>query len=223
MCRSSSVWEDTFLKQIEDEESSSPGLLRKKLPRIWRVENTLLSGRKYWKTTKIGIIFYAGWWGITYSESILPRSWLTEQLWRPTFIKLLLPRVCREPRREVGMPRNTREDMRYSWKRFWLSTCSTRSWWITQWFKEFGDIIGHSENRRNWGKWERRTIAVNTFILFLGKSKTKSLDGGKRPLFMTRHGNSELSPLGNASVIPWPNKISEPNCEFPSRSLRTGS
>ena len=121
------------------------------------------------------------------------------------------------------MSRNTREDMRYSWKRFWLSTCSTRSWWITRWFKEFGDIIGHSENRRNWGKWERRTIAVNTFILFLGKSKTKSLDGGKRPLFMTRHGNSELSPLGNASVIPLPNKISEPNCEFPSRSLRKGS
>ena len=57
MCRSSSVWEDTFLKLIEDEESSSPGLLRKKLPRFWRVENTLLSGRKYWKTTKIGIIF----------------------------------------------------------------------------------------------------------------------------------------------------------------------
>ena len=143
--------------------------------------------------------------------------------WRPTFIKLLLPRVCRKPSRKVGMPRNTREDMRYSWKRFWLSTCSTRSWWITQWFKEFGDIIGHSENRRNWGKWERRTIAINTFILFSSKSKIKSLDGGKRPLFMTRHGNSELSPLGNASVIPWPNKISEPNCEFPSRSLRKSS
>ena len=110
-----------------------------------------------------------------------------------------------------------------SWKRFWLSTCSTRSWWITQWFKEFGDIIGHSENRRNWGKGERRTIAVNTFILFSGKSKTKNLDGGKRPLFMTGHVNSELSPLGNAPVIPWPNKISEPNCEFPSRSLRKGS
>ena len=90
-----------------------------------------------------------------------------------TFRKSRQRLVCREPRREVGMPRNTREDMRYSWERFWLSTCSTRSWWITRWFKEFGDIIGHSENRRNWGKWERRTIAVNTFILFLGKSKTK--------------------------------------------------
>ena len=35
-------------------------------------------------------------------------------------------------------------------KRFWSSTCSTRSWWMTQWFKKFGDIIGHSEKRRNW-------------------------------------------------------------------------
>ena len=56
-----------------------------------------------------------------------------------------------------------------------------------KWFKKFGDIIGYSENRRNWEKWERRTIAVNTFILFLGTSKTKGLNGGKRPKFMTNH------------------------------------
>ena len=29
-----------------------------------------------------------------------------------------------------------------SWKRFRSSACSTKFWWITQWFKKFGDIIG---------------------------------------------------------------------------------
>ena len=84
-------------------------------------------------------------------------------------------------------------------------------------------------------KWKRRTIAVNTFILFLGKSKTESLNGGKCPVFMTgpcrgyldlysRHDNSELSLLGGASAkIPRPNEISELDREFPSRSLRKGS
>ena len=64
------------------------------MPRNWRIEKMLLSGRTLLKTTKIGRISYAAWSGITNSESILLRSWLTEQLWRPTFlIKLLLPRV----------------------------------------------------------------------------------------------------------------------------------
>ena len=59
-----------------------------------------------------------------------------------------------------------------SWNRFRLSTCSTRFWWITQWFKKFGDIIGDSENRRNWKNWERRTVAINTYILLFDESKT---------------------------------------------------
>ena len=56
--------------------------LCKKLLRNWRIEKTLISGRKYWKTRKIGIISYAACSGITNSESILSRSWFTEQLWR---------------------------------------------------------------------------------------------------------------------------------------------
>ena len=39
-----------------------------------------------------------------------------------------------------------------SWKHFWLSTCSTRSWWITQWFKKFGDII--------WWFWEDKELRI---------------------------------------------------------------
>ena len=65
-----------------------------------------------YKKTKIGIISYAAWSGITNSESILLRSWLTEQLWR-TYVphQALIPSSSRMPSREVGMPRNTRENM----------------------------------------------------------------------------------------------------------------
>ena len=47
----------------------------------WRIEKRLSRGN-YWKTVKIGRISCAAWSGITNSESILLRSWLTEQLWR---------------------------------------------------------------------------------------------------------------------------------------------
>ena len=82
-------------------KSSSSGTLRKKLPRIWRMEKTLQPRGKYFKITKIGRNSCATWSGITYSGSIgrsstkiartigisfrfenLLRSWLTEQLWQ---------------------------------------------------------------------------------------------------------------------------------------------
>ena len=42
----------------------------------------------------------------------------------------------------------------HSWKRFWFSTCSTRSWWIIQLLKKFGNT---TEN--HWwcqGFWEKK-------------------------------------------------------------------
>ena len=68
--------------------------------------------KNYWKTTKIGRISYAAWSGITNSESILLRSWFTEQLWR-TYVphQTLITPSSRKSSREVGMPRNTRENM----------------------------------------------------------------------------------------------------------------
>ena len=75
-------------------------------------ENTLLSGRKYWEAMKIGRISYTAWSGITNSESILLRSWLTKQLWR-TYVphQALITSSSRKPSREVGMPRSTRDNM----------------------------------------------------------------------------------------------------------------
>ena len=44
-----------------------------------------------------------------------------------------------------------------------------------------------SEKRRNWEKWERRTIAINTITLLFSKSKEKSLDDKKSLMSMTYH------------------------------------
>ena len=96
------------------------------------------------KTTKIGRISYAAWAGITNSESILLRSWFTERLWR-TYVPHQAPitSISRKPSHEVGMPRNTRENVSILGNVFWSSTWSTRSWWITQWFQNFGNTIGN--------------------------------------------------------------------------------
>ena len=61
------------------------------------------------KNNDDGILSFARWSG-THVQWVCSSTILTDD---PTFIKLLLPRVCRKPRREVGMPRNTREDMRF--------------------------------------------------------------------------------------------------------------
>ena len=78
----------------------------------WRIEKTLLSGRKYWKNNEDWKIFYAAWSGITNSESILLRSWFAEQLWRTNVLHLaLITSISRMHSREVGMLLNTGEDV----------------------------------------------------------------------------------------------------------------
>ena len=86
----------------------------------------------------------------------------------PTFrIKLLSPRV---PESQAAN-RECSEIHERIWE--FPQTCPTSAWGITQWFKKFGNTVGNSEKRRNWEKWERRTIATNTFTLLSGKSKRK--------------------------------------------------
>ena len=43
-----------------------------------------------------------------------------------------------------------RREYESSRKRFWLSTCSTRTWWITQWFEKLGNTIGNFSAENNW-------------------------------------------------------------------------
>ena len=122
----------------------------KKLPRNWKIERRCYQDEISEKQQSLKECPHAAWSGITNSESILLRSLLTEQLWRTNVPhQALITLSSRKPSREVGMPRNTRENMSIPGNVFWSSTCSTRPWRITQWFKKFGDIIGVYENRRN--------------------------------------------------------------------------
>ena len=137
-------------------------------------------GGKYWNITRTNGLFWR-------FENLL-RSWLTEQLWQYLFPhQTLITSISMKPSCEIGMLRNTRDGLSIPGRVFdcWHARRDPDE--LYKCFKKFGDIFGYSENRRNWEKWERRTIAVNTFILFLGTSKTKSLNGGKRPKFMTNH------------------------------------
>ena len=89
--------------------SSSSRMPCKKLPGNWRIltdaaiKRKILQNNEDWKNS------YAAWSGITNSESILP---LAEQLWRTCVPhQALVSSSSRKRSREVGMPRNTREDM----------------------------------------------------------------------------------------------------------------
>ena len=128
------------------------------------------------KQRRLEKISFAAWSGIVNSESILLRSWLTEKVTtylRSSSSSYYFEFKKAEPR-SWNCAKYTRE-YEYSWKRFWLSTCSTRSSLITQWFKKFGDIISDSEKRRNWEQCERRTIAINTFTLLFSESKERKV------------------------------------------------
>ena len=89
------------------------------------------------KQQRLDELSYAAWSGITNSESILLRSWLTEQLWHTFLIKLLVPRV-QESRAAKLECREIHERIWVFLETFWSSTCSTRSWWIFQFIQEFG-------------------------------------------------------------------------------------
>ena len=147
------------------------------LPRNWGIKKTLQSVRKLLIFEKKKEKSYASWSGITNSESILLRSWLTEQLWRPTFlIKLLLPRVqgslaakleCRKIHEEMSIIGNffARQHPRWDPDEVHIDprNLATPSGIIS----DFED----SEKTRNWQKWERRTIAMNTFTLLFSQSE----------------------------------------------------
>ena len=150
------------------------------------------------------------------------------------FIKLLLLRV-RESRAAKMECREIHETVWVFQETFYIVNMLDEivmNYTMTQ---KIGGIIGDSENRRNWEKWKRRTSAVNTLFLFLGKSKTKRsrrwkasnvYDWPCRGYWSCIQGMtipSYLSLEMHLQKNPWPNKISELNGDFLSRSLRKGS
>ena len=146
-------------------------MLHKKLPRNSRVEKTLLSGRKWSNSTKVELIFlcsmirnHVQWvcWvksstkitsttGMYWRFENLQWPWLTEQLWQYHVPhQILLPRFEEKAwSRNWNAAKYTRR-YEYPWKRFSLSTCLTRSCWITQWFKKFW--------RHYWVIWEQKEL-----------------------------------------------------------------
>ena len=124
----------------------------------------------------------------------------------------------------------------YSRKRFWLSTCPTCLEEFHNDSRNFGNTIGDSEKRRNWEKWEWRTIAINTFTLLFRWKRGKKVQMTEivlslwptmpRVLGLVLESGMTFPSYfssGDASgKIPWPYGISELGCEFPSGSLREG-
>ena len=210
----------------------------KKLPRNWRIEKMLLSrgntkNNENWKNFLPNKIRNHEHW--VFSSTILT-CWAVMTNLRSSSGSYYVEFKQAEPR-SWNAAKYMRE-YEYSWKCFWLSTCSTRSWWIKQLFKKFGNTIGNrwrilrKQGIENSGSEEPlQSIPLPCFSV---RSRRKRLDDKwvlclwlTMPwvfgLVLKWHDDSESSPLGDASVTPWPNKISELDREFPSRSFRKGS
>ena len=137
MGRSSSAWENTCVLQPGDEGPSSSRKLCKKLPRNWRIEKTLFSIGKDWKNIEdwknfprsmirnpeqwvcweIKYEAYKNDWNLLKTEKsgMILTHWAVTTV--PTF---LITSSSRKPKREVGMPRNTRENMSIPGHNFFL-------------------------------------------------------------------------------------------------------
>ena len=115
----------------------------KKLPRNWRIEKMLLSrgnskNNENWKNFLRNKIRNHEHW--VFSSTILT-CWAVMTNLRSSSGSYYVEFKQAEPR-SWNAAKYMRE-YEYSWKCFWLSTCSTRSWWIKQLFKKFGNTIGN--------------------------------------------------------------------------------
>ena len=116
-----------------------------------REENT--ENNKDWKNFIRSMIRNHGQW--VYSSTILT-YWAVMTYQRSSSSSYYLE-FKEAWSRSWNAAKYTREN-EYSWKRFWLSTWSTRSWWIIQSFKRFGNTISN----RWWcrGFWEKKELRI---------------------------------------------------------------
>ena len=171
-------------------------MLRKKLPRNWRIKETLLSRGKRSKTTKVGRMYFEAWSGITYCESITASS--SNQVRRLQegleFIEdsrifrdpdspsssssahvphqAHITSSSRKPSRELRMQRNTRDDMGIPGNVFDRQSARRDPDELHNTSKNLATSSGIL-TREGIEKWERRSISINTFTLFSGKSNGK--------------------------------------------------
>ena len=185
--------------------------------------------------TKMGRISYATWSGITNSESVLLRSWLTEQLWH-TYVphQALITPSSKKPSREVGMPRNTREKKSISGNVF---DCQHARREPDEFHNDSRKLAVSFAFLRKEGienSGSEKTIAINTFTLLFSKSEEKT---SRRQISLMSMTNDALS-IWTCTQVVWQFRVistricicnsltrrnSELDREFPSRSLRKSS
>ena len=98
--------------------------------------------------------FYAAWSGITNSESFVPPSWLTDQLWHTCVPhQALIASSSRKLGRELGMPRNTRENMIFAGNASDRQHAQRDPEELHNYSRNFGNTIGNRCRCR--GFWEK--------------------------------------------------------------------
>ena len=211
-CEADWRWRNIFIKNALQE-------IAEKL-KNW--EYAAMEEGNYSRTTKIGRITYATWSGITNSESVLLRSWLSEQLWH-TYVphQALITPSSKKPSREVGMPRNTRENVSIPGNGFDCQHArrdldelhnDSRKWAISLAFLR-------KEGIENSGS--EKTIAINTFTLLFSKSEERtsrrqiSLMACTQVVWQFRVISTRICICNSLT-----RRNSELDREFPSRSLR---
>ena len=131
------------------------------MPRIWRIEK---KNNEDWNNFPRSMIWNHVQW--VYSSMIrTSRAVMTV----PTFLlKLLLPCFKKAQPRSWNAAKYMRE-YENSWKRSWLSTCSTRSWWIKELrnvkiqFRESCTRLTQHGDPKFWNQERIRTIRVTAW------------------------------------------------------------
>ena len=209
------------------------------LPRNRRIENKLLSGRKVLKNNEDWNIFYAAWSGITNSESVLLRSWFTKQLWH-TYVphQALITSISRKPSREVGMPRNTRENMSIPGNVFDGQHARREPEELYNYSRKLATPSGIADDVEE--QMELRIVEAKNHCnenLYLAYQQERG-EKFRRQIILMSMTNHALGIWTCTQVawqfrvislrrcickISWPNEISELDREFQSRSLRKSS
>ena len=179
-------------------------MLRKKLPKIWRIEKKLLSREHTEKQQRleessvqhdqesrtVSLLSetkyedYKNYWYFWRFEN-LPWSGLTEQLWRTCVPhQALITSSSRKPSRDIGMLRNTREDMSIPGNVFGCQHARRDPDELRDDSRNLATLLGilrteGIEKSESWEPLQSTPLSCSSNV------QTKSLNGGKCPMFMT--------------------------------------
>ena len=145
------------------------------------LKKTLLSRKKLLKTTKIGIISYATYDQESRTVSVFFNDLdFTEQLWR-TYdpYQALITSSSRKRSREVGLPRNTRDNMRIPGNVFDRQHARREADELHNDSRNLAISLAILRTERIEKNESEETIAINTFTLLLSKNKEKKSRDGK--------------------------------------------